>query len=110
MKLEIPADLHAAAVHPAFPGTPAVVVTGMEPISRKAIVTLYSPNGGHTLLDLYFCAIVGGADLVSCAGPEVPDSGLDNMTRETWRLALSAVRTRPNTGPIPAGVPAGGVR
>lgn len=65
--------------------------------------------GGHAILDLYFCSIVAGSDLVAGAGPEATESDLDTMTAEAWRLAISAVRTRPETGPVPAGVPAKGL-
>lgn len=110
-KPTIPAELHGVATAPALPGTPAVLYEG----ERRALVggktsrhyNLVPPVGGHTMLDLYFCAIIGGGGLLESAGPEADEESLDELTREVWRLAISAVRTRPVTGPMPEAMPQG---
>ena len=112
MKLEIPPELHALATHPALPANP-LAVPGGRGLRGEQVVQLIPPSGGHTLLDLYFLAFAGNMWLESTEGvtphERTTDGSLDRATTLAWRLALSAVRTRPSTGPIPSGVPKGGL-
>lgn len=112
MKPEIPFELHKLATHPALPATPAAVVTGRDKLTGAPMVSIYGPAGGHTLLDLYFCAITHSANWNELA--DLPDDNsdedLDRVTAFAWRLAISAVRTRPDTSEVPAGLPKGGLR
>ncbi len=106
-RVQIPAELHGKATHPALPGTPAVLYSGerqkLAGGPRERCYELVPPVGGHVLLDLYFCALV--ANFYGSVGPSDSDAELDAVTRFAWRLAISAVRTRPDTGPVPAGLP-----
>jgi len=106
-RVVIPAELHALATAPALPGTPAVLYEGEAAKviggARERRYTLVPPQGGHALLDLYFCAFASEA--FGITGPNESDDGLDELTRLAWRMAVSAVRTRPYTGPVPAGLP-----
>jgi hypothetical protein len=106
MKPEIPSELHSIAVSPALPATPSEILVGVEQFGRKPIIHQTWPVGGHSLLDLYFCAIVRSPDLFYVQ-LEDPDEALDRATSLAWRLAISAVRTRPDTGPVPAALPKG---
>jgi len=110
-RVDLPAELHAMASTPAMPAIPAVL-TSRHAITGEPVFKLVPPSGGHALLDLYFCSFaqniaVQGIDLERLE--EVPNEELDRLTRFAWRLAVSAVRTRPDTGPVPAGVPLEGV-
>lgn len=110
-KLEVPPELHSIATAPALPAVPAVLVVGKKPISGEAIVQTWNPMGGHTILDLYFGATLRAA--VELGGFDVQiipsDEELDAVTELAWRLAISAVRTRPDTRAVPSGLPQGGL-
>lgn len=112
MKPEIPFELHKLATHPALPAAPAAVVTGRDKLTGAPMVSIYGPAGGHTLLDLYFCTFAGNLWLELRSDTDLTqfsDSSLDEATALAWRLAISAVRTRPDTGSVPRALPEGGL-
>jgi hypothetical protein len=113
VKPEIPPELHKLATHPALPAIPGVVFEGKDPLSQAMRYRLIPPSGGHTLLDLYFCTFAGNLWLELRSDmdlTEFTDENLDAATRLAWRLAISAVRTRPDTSEVPSGLPNGGLR
>jgi hypothetical protein len=106
LRAELPAELFADAVHPALPAVPTGVLLGRDNLTGAPRVQRFDPMGGHAMLDLYLCACLPG--VLERVGPEASDLELDEATRLAWRLAVSALRTRPLTR-VPAGLPAGGL-
>jgi hypothetical protein len=113
MKPILPAELHSLASYPALPAIPAVAFSGKEPISGRMNYNLIPPSGGHTLLDFYFVGALRSLEVLYGYEPlheEATEEDLDRVASLAWRLAIAAVRTRPDTGPIPSGVPKDGLK
>ena len=110
-RVPLPAELHGMATHPALPAIPAVVFVGPG-LRGERKYNLIPPTGGHTLLDYYFASVLAALPVLYGFPPlqdEATDEQLDRMTRLAWRAALSSVRTRPLTNPVPEGVPEKGI-